>query len=425
MSGAARKPSGLEEYAKAHGLEYAKRIDLPKSGGLLEEDDLSVQGAAAGLISGKERGALCYLHYTYRSDDHTHEVDKTAAVVRVPESIGFLPYLASGGNLIVGRDTKTRELDGGVSVRVSAGANDAWLTELFSPAFSEWLSRNPDGFGWELCDGVLCASRDGHIADATQLQSLCDDTEHIAATIREQCLQEVDTGEARRTAAKTTSNRKIGAKLSDAILARTTFDNPPADIQSAQPQFRHILVRHPTIYFNSLWITLLIMIGVNIIAGGLYGLLLNLGNPGQAVIIYQVILFVIIFPLVLRSQINGISSDLATNGFWSEYIRTRHLTEEDPSSFAATHAKANLPGAPIKVLTGDLAGVQGSLMITGDGSERGDVIALVAGEAGPTASAPFDVSAPGISTTALDSYTKRLADEIHKQQGSPAPAPTV
>jgi hypothetical protein len=110
------------------------------------------------------------------------------------------------------------------------------------------------------------------------------------------------------------------------------------------------------------------------------------------------------------------SSDLAANGFWSEYIRTHHLTEEDPSSFAATHAKANLPGAPIKVLTGDLSGIQGSLMITGDGSERGDVIAVVAGEAGPVASAPFDVSAPGISTTALDSYTKRLADEIRKQQ---------
>jgi hypothetical protein len=422
MSGAARKPSGLQEYAKAHGLDYAKRIDLPKSGALLEKSDLSVEGAAAGLISGSERGALCYLHYSYVSDDHTHEVDRTAAIVRVPESIGFLPYLASGPTMILGRETKTKELDGGGSVRVSAGANDAWLTELFSPAFAEWLSRNPAGFDWELCDGVLCASRDGHIADETELQALCDDTEHIAATIREQCLQEVDTGEAQRTAAKTTSNRKVGAKLSDAILARTTFDHPPADVQSARPQFRHLLVRHPSIYFNALWITLLIMIGVNIIAGGLYGLLLNLGNPGQAVIIYQVILFVIIFPLVLRSQINGMSSDLASNGFWSEYIRTHHLTEEDPSTFAATHAKANLPGAPIKVLTGELGGVQGSLMITGDGSKRGDVIALVAGEAGPVASAPFDVPAPGISTAALDSYTKRLADELREQQATPVPA---
>jgi hypothetical protein len=420
MSGAARKPSGLQEYAKAHGLDYAKRIDLPKSGGLLEEDDLAVQGAAAGLISGQERGALCYLHYTYRSDDHTHEVDRTAAVVRVPESIGFVPYLSAGS--FIARSAKAYKLDSGNSVRVAEGTNAEWLAEVFSPAFTEWLSRNPAGMDWELCDGVLTVSRDGHIADETQLQALCDDTARIAATVREQCLQEVETGEAKRTAAKPTSNRKVGAKLSDAILARTTFDNPPADVQSARPQFRHLLVRHPSVYFNSLWITLLIMVGVNIIAGGLYGLLLNLGNPGQAVIIYQVILFLIIFPLVLRSQINGMSSDLATNGFWSEYIRTHHLSDEDPSSFAATHAKANLPGAPIRVLTGDLGGVQGSLMITGDGSERGDVIALVAGETGPVASAPFDVSAPGISTTALDSYTKRLAEEIRKQQAAPAPA---
>ncbi len=420
MSGAARKPSGLEEYAKAHGLTYAKSIGLPKSGGLLEEDDLSIEGAAAGILSGTERGALCYLHYTYRSDDHTHEVNRTAAVARVPESIGFVPYLASGGNLVLGRDTKTKELDGGGSVRVAAGANDEWLTELFSPAFTEFLSRNPDDLNWELCDGVLCVSREGHIHDETQLSGLCDDTATIATRVREECLEEVDLGEAKRTAAKTTSSRKVGAKLVDLILARTTFDKPPTDVQSARPQFRHILVRHPSVYFITLWITLLIMLGVNIIGGGLYGLLLNLGNPGQAVIIYQVILFLIIGPLVLRSQINGISSDLAELGFWNEYISSHHLTEEDPSTFAATHAKANLPGAPIRVLTGTLGGVQGSLMITGNGDKRGDVVALVGGETGPVASAPFDVSAPGISTTALDSYVERLAGELRKQTAAAA-----
>jgi hypothetical protein len=420
MSGAARRPSGLEDYAKAHGLTYAKSIGLPKSGGLLEEDGLSVEGAAAGILSGKERGALCYLHYTYHSDDHTHEVNRTAAVVRVPESMGFVPYLAGGGTLIVGRDTKTRELDGGGSVRVSAGANDEWLTELFSPTFTEYLARNPDDLNWELCDGVLCVSREGHVRDETELGSLCDDAATIATRVREECLEEVDLGEAKRTAAKPSSNRKFGAKLVDLLLSRTTFGHPPPDITAARPEFRHQLVRHPSTYFITLWITLLIMLGVNIIGGGIYGLLLNLGNPGQAVIIYQVILFVIIFPLVLRSRINSMSSELAEQGFWNEYIRTHHLTEEDPTTFAATHAKANLPGAPQRVLTGELGGVQGSVMLTGDGDKRGDVIALVAGETGPTASAPFDVSAPGISTAALDSYVERLAGELRKQRTTAA-----
>ena len=157
------------------------------------------------------------------------------------------------------------------------------------------------------------------------------------------------------------------------------------------------------------------MLGVNIIGGGIYGLLLNLGNPGRAVIVYQLILLAIIGPLVLRSQINGTSQKLAAQGFWNEYARSHHLTLEDPTTFAATHAKANLPGAPKRVMTGILGGAERSLMLTGDGDKRGDLIALVAGENGPTASAPFDVSAPGPSTAALDSYVERLAGELGKQ----------
>ena len=166
MSEGARKLSALREYAEAHGLAYAERIDLPKSGDLLREDDLSVKGAAAGLLAGSERGALCYLHYTYRSDDTTHEVNRTAAVLRVPESIGFVPYI---GTARMGSGThpiKSVELAGGGSLRVDDGVNDAWLAELLSPAFTEWLQRNPDDFEWELADGVLCVSRTGHMRDA-------------------------------------------------------------------------------------------------------------------------------------------------------------------------------------------------------------------------------------------------------------------
>jgi hypothetical protein len=51
-------------------------------------------------------------------------------------------------------------------------------------------------------------------------------------------------------------------------------------------------------------------------------------------------------------------------------------------------------------------------MITGDGLKRGDSIALVAGPDGPIATADFDVSAPGASAEALDSYAQRLAAEL-------------
>ena len=165
---------------------------------------------------------------------------------------------------------------------------------------------------------------------------------------------------------------------------------------------------------------------MNVIGGGIFGLLLNLPNPGQAVLIYQAFLFVVIGFFVLRSQINGTSQKLAAEGFWQQYARERSLTFEDPSTFAATHAKANLPGTPKRVLTGVFAGVPGSLMVTGDGLKRGDSIALVGGETGPIATADLDVSAPGASAAALDAYAEQLAGELRgRRRGRRAPSPAT
>ena len=252
-------------------------------------------------------------------------------------------------------------------------------------------------------------------ATKQQLAALCADAARIATTVREECLEEVETGEAKRSAAKTEKPAKARDRLVDTLISKTTFANPPTDVGSTRPQFREQLLRHPSTYLIAFWMTLLIMLAVNIVGGGIYGLLLNLGNPGRAVIVYQVILFAIIGPLVLRRQVNGLSEELASRGFWREYMRTHALTEQDPTLFAATHAKADLPGAPKRVMSGVLGGVEGALMLTGDGDKRGDVIALVAGETGPTASAAFDVSAPGPSTTVLDDYVTRLAGELRSR----------
>ena len=413
MSATDVERGGLADFAKAHGLGPADTSKLPTDGGLLGHNDLRVGAAVAGALPGGEPGALCHLTYTFRSDDTTHTVERTAAVLRVPESIGFAPYLGStavtGGG--IGAPVGFRELDGGAKVRVAEGVNDAWLAELFSPAFSEWLARSPDDFDWELANGVLCASRRGHLTTEADLARLCSDAAHIATTIREECLEEVDTGEAKRSAAKTPKAKRQDV-LVNSILARTTFDHPPADVSSARPQFRHVVTSHPGTYLTALFRTLLWMIAVNVIGGGIYGLLLNLPNPGRAVLIYQAFLFVVIGFFVLRSQINGTSEKLAAEGFWQQYARERSLTSEDPSTFAATHAKANLPGTPKRVLTGVFAGVPGSLMVTGDGLKRGDSIALVGGETGPIATADLDFSAPGASAAALDAYAEQLAGQL-------------
>jgi hypothetical protein len=303
------------------------------------------------------------------------------------------------------------ELDGGGSLLAADGINEAWLTELFSPAFTQWLNRNPEDFAWELADGVLCVSRAGHLSKESELSTLCADAAHIAATVREECLEEVESGGAERTAA-TARKLKPQDQLVNSILARTTFDSPPADVAASRAQFRGLVVRHPSTYFISFFTTLAWMLGINIIGGGIYGLLLNLPDPGRAVLVYQGLLFVIVGYLVLRRQINGTSEKLAAEGFWQQYARTRGLRFEDPSSFAATHAKADLPGNPVRVMTGSFDGVPGSLLVTGDGFTRGDSIALVAGPIGPTATAEFDVSAPGASAKALDGYAAELVMDL-------------
>ncbi|HEY8002249.1 MAG TPA: hypothetical protein VID76_09940 [Solirubrobacterales bacterium] len=406
------RSAALMEFADGNRLRFAARAELPTSGGLLGAEGLKQKGAASGALPGGEPGTVCDLTYTYRSNDSTHTVERTAVVLKVPESIGFAPYLGSGGGRgSGGHSAKAVDLDGGGKLLADEGINDGWLAELLSPAFTEWLARSPEGFAWELSDGVLCASRDGFVTEQPELTRLCEDAAHIAATIREECVEEVEAGEAPRTAAKAKAPDGT-ARLAAMILDRTTFDKPPKDVAEARPKFRRLAVRHPSTYFIALLMTFAWMLGVNIIGGGIFGLLLNLPDPGRAVLIFELCLFVIIGYLCLRSQINGISSKLAGEGFWREYARTRALTFEDPIGFAASHAKAGLPGTPVRVMTGAFEGVGGSLMITGDGLKRGDSIALVAGPDGPIATADFDVSAPGASAEALDSYAQRLAAEL-------------
>ena len=414
MSAGDASGAAVMEFADGHGLVYAARVELPTAGGLLGRSGLTQGGTATGRLPGGETGTLCGLTYTYRSDDSTHTVRRTAVIVRLPESIGFAPYLSTSLSGPAGHETKAVELAGGGRLLADRGIDDDWLAELLSPAVSEWIERSPEGFEWELADGVLCVSRDGNPRSGDELTALCTDAAHVCQTIREECLEEVDEGEARRSAAKAPEPDGT-ARLAKLILDRTTFETPPRDVAAAIPQFRDLAVRHPSTYFIALLMTVAWMLGANLIGGGIFGLLLNLPNPGLAVLIFEICLFVVIGFFCLRSQINGISTKLAAEGFWREYARGRGLEFEDPAAFAATHAKAGLPGSPKRVLTGAFDGVAGSLMVTGDGLKRGDSIALVGGADGPIATDAFDVSAPGPSAAALDRYAANLAAELRRR----------
>jgi hypothetical protein len=405
MTEVADRKEALGDFAQVHGLAVEAKPNLPAEGDLLSRQ-LEVHSACAGSLPGGETGTVAHVSYEYRSDDTTHTVRRTAVILRVPESIGFAPYIGTGA--VVG--TRTFKLDSGGSVRVAEGVDDAWLRELFSPALCDWVERSPDDLKWELSDGVLCVSRDGFVSGESELTSLCSDAAHLAQAVREESLEEVDSGQASRTAAK--RKRDGNARVIRKMLGLVKFDEPPADVAAAQPRFHHVVVRHPSTYLVSLFMTVAITLGVNLIGGGIFGLLLNLSNPGRAVLVFEIIVVLVVGWFVFRTQIRSRTTELAKEAFWVEYARSRGLVDEDPLRFAATHAKAELPGAPIRVMTGSFDGVSGSLMVTGEGFKRGDSIALVAGESGPVASAEFQVSAPGASATVLDAYAAKLSAEL-------------
>jgi hypothetical protein len=405
---------GLAEFAAAHGLAFSAGGELPHQAGLLSRDSLAVLATAAGSLPGGAEGTLTHLTYEYRSSDTTRTRELTTVVVEVGESIGFAPYLSDlaggmhGGP--AGVETRTIKLSSGARVQAAEGIDEAWLSELFSPALSDWLARSPDDFGWELTDGVLCASREKHLTGESDLVRLCEDASHLAGALREESLEEVDGGSAGRTAAK--AKKTPVQVLVESLLPLVDFEQPPANVVSAQPAFRELVVRHPSTYFIGLFMGLAWALLINVVGGGIFGLLLNIPNPLVAVAIFELIVIGTTTFLSIRHQINSTSRACAAEAFWREYARSRDLELTDPLEFAATHAKVELPGKPQRVLTGLLDGVPGALMITGDGLKRGEKIALVAGPSGPVASADFEASAPGPSAKLLDDYAARLAAEL-------------
>lgn len=174
-------------------------------------------------------------------------------MARVPESIGFLPYAADAYGAVYGarsgQKTRPLRLDGDVRLQVDAGADEAWLAELFSPALRDWLARSPEGFGFELASGVLAVSVPGHLSSESELTRLCEDAARLAAALRTESLEEVETGGAARSAAK--RKRDPHAVLVAELVPLIEFERPPADVAAAIPAYRALVTRHGSTYFSA------------------------------------------------------------------------------------------------------------------------------------------------------------------------------
>lgn len=416
----------LGPFAEQYALTPGPGGYLPQVGTALTHGN-SIEGAAHGKLPGDIEGIVALLRYERRSDDHTYTERFTAVITRVPESIGFAPYMAvggGGGHITIKLGVDGREI-AGLNVRVDEGVDEGWLTELFSPALADWVSRSRDDWGFELADGVLVTVRDGHLSASADLKQLCEDAAHLAAAIRAEAIEDAGVGQADRTAAKP-KKQELKDKRIEYFLPYVPFsDGGPANVATATGSYRAVVTRAPVTYLGGLLTAFWIWLGISVVAGGIYGLLLTVGDPLTNALIWEVSLFAIVFFFVLRSRINGDSKATAEAAFYAEYARSRKLEPVEPLRFAATHAEANLPGKPERVWTGTFSGpsgpLQGALMLAGNGLERGHYAALVSGPRGPTATAELNVSAPGISAAYLDELTQTLLLDLATTPRTPAP----
>lgn len=425
--------SGLEAFAAANGLTFASSASLPSDGALLSEGG-DVEGAVTGTLPGGLGGTLARYHYTTTSTDSdghttTHHHRLTIVVSRVPESIGFAPYLAYRGpgssmGVDMGQGAKRVKMveDAVKNGRAYAfdGTDEGWLTELFSPALLDWLGRSPAGFGFELSGGVLCVARDDFIDGGRELTGLCTDAAHVAEAVRKESIEEVDTGGAARSGAK---SHALDPKLA-ASVEEVVGDDVPDHLGATTGEFKGHLYSSPGTYGTALLWALVVAAILNVF---LLAITINLvvANQYTGLIIFEAALIGICFIFALRWRVRDQAKQLDPEAFFRGYARSRHLELVDPLQFAATHAEAKLPFKPDRVFTGALPGGSGdeALALKGDGTTREDAIAVVAGPTGPIAFAELTATAPGLSVANLDEYSAALSKQL-AQQAPQQPAST-
>ncbi len=430
---AATSGKDLAKFAQDHGLAFAERIDLPAQGSTLTHSDSKIEGTATGALPGGIEGSLVRFTYTYTwtdSDDHTHTEHRhfTLVVTQVPESIGFVPYLGftgSGSNLSAtagSTEMQKVELDesGGpknAHAYAYAGTSKSWLAQLFSPALLDWLGRSEDDFGFELANGVLIVGREGYLSGAGDLTTLCEDAAHLAGAVRQESVEEVDSGDAAVDAAH---DPKANDPRMEAALAKVKVA-PPSHVDDAVPAFRGHVRGSAGTFFDALKTAVLLTLILNIpgialpivvIVNGAYLWLIGL----------EVLIVLVVFCFAYRNRVRDWSKKYAEEAFYRAYAESHGLKLEEPLHFAATHAEAKIPFKPDRAMSGPLpGGGEGSLVLCGDGSKRSDRIAVVLGPKGPVAEAGLEAEAPGLSTKDLDTFFEQLAGEAREDKAT-APA---
>ena len=415
--------SPLARFAKSHGLSYAESADLPTQGATLNQGSGKVEGAATGSLPGGIEGTLVRFTYVYKwtgSDNHTREEERpfTLVVTKIPESIGFVPFLGfsgpasnldenAGGEDMVPIEMQHVKALKGYSAKAYRGISERWLAQLLSPAMVQWLGRCDADFGFELSSGVLVAGRGGYFEDPAKLEAVCKDAAYLANAIREESLEEVGTGGESEAA----RDVRFADPQTEAALAAVPIPSP-ADASAARAEFAGHLRGSAATWLRALRSGVLWTLVFNVPAVAI-PIVLIANDLIVPLAIFEGALIALIAFFSFRARVRNGAQKLAAEAFYRAYAADRELTVEEPLGFLATHAEAELSFKPDRVFSGVLpGGMSGALAMAGEGAKRSDRVAVIAGPRGPVAEAELQAEEPGLSAATLDDYAKSLSAEV-------------
>jgi hypothetical protein len=194
-------------FAEQRGLTWQRRAGVPPATPLLRRGDTRrADEAFTGKLPGGLDGELALYTYEERgSDGQAQELHHFTVVLGELPGIGpKLPGLfvqrRSGFRFLDGaedvfRSTERIELesealDRKCEIFASPQCDANWLRQLFSPTFVDFLAEgSPEGFAFEVENGVLCVNVNRHRASAKELDELSDAASTVAKRITEEAAE--------------------------------------------------------------------------------------------------------------------------------------------------------------------------------------------------------------------------------------------
>ena len=235
---------------------------------------------------------------------------------------------------------------------VIAGQDVGWTRELFSPALIAWLTdRAPAALSFELNEGHLCVFVPGRLQDAGELATLCERAAELAATIREEALEEGADPDLFRAAEAT---RKM-----DAAVAEVAWHDPPGSVTEAIAAYRRVASRKPrtvAIALISALVAMALGAAIGWVVADAIGLLS--GAAAGGVLGFQIGRLVATQSYLFEGTFS--IEWVGINSFNREYASSRGLVRQKKFAFHHENRDLPVPGFADSVQAGPVPGTSHS-----------------------------------------------------------------